>query len=70
MKGNVNPFEWNSREPALQINGLGLRFSLFGAFTDDLDEVRFDVFQTQFLRQVLDINLLCFEVVQDVGQAV
>lgn len=45
MEGDVDAFEWDGGEAALEVDGFGFGFRLLGALLDDFDEVCFDVFE-------------------------
>lgn len=70
MEGDVDAFERDSGEAALEVERFRFGFGLFGAFADDLDEVGFDVVEGHGLHEGLDVDFLGFDVVGDVGQAV
>ena len=70
MEGHINAFEGDGGKSALQLDGLGFGFGLLGAFTDDLDEVGFDVVEGEFLHEGLDVYFLRFEIVRNASKAV
>lgn len=70
VERHVDALERNGREAALELDGAGLGFGLLGALLDDLDQMSLDVLDGQALCQLLNVDLLCLEVVGDVGEAV
>lgn len=70
VKRHVDALEGNSGEAAVEMDGLGLGFGLFGALLNDVDEVSFDVLDRHLLHESVDIDLLGLEEVEDICQAV
>ena len=66
MEGDVDAFEGDGGEAALELDGLGPRRGLGGAFADDVDETGFDVVQGEGFNEGVDIHFLGFEKVGDV----
>lgn len=70
MEGNVDALERDGGEAALEADGLGLGFRLFGALLDDFDEVSFDVLDGHLLHEGSDVDLLSFKEVENVGKTI
>lgn len=70
MEGHVDALERDGGEAALQFERLRLGLGFVRAAFDDLDEVRFDVFERHFFHQGLDVDFLGFEVVGDAGEGI
>ena len=70
VEGDVDSFEGDGGEAALQVDGLGFRGGLGGAVTDDFDEPGFDAIEGTGLDEAVDVDVLGFEVVGDICQAV
>ena len=70
MEGDVDAFEGNGGEAALQLDGGGFRRGLGGASLNDLDEAGFDVVKGERFNEGVDVDFLGFEIVGDVCQAV
>lgn len=70
VEGNVDALERDGGEPALQDQGFRLRFSLLHALIDDLNQMALDVLERHLLHEGLDIDLLRFEDVEHICQAV
>lgn len=70
MEGHIDALEGDGGEAALQLDGLGFRRGLGGAFADDFDESGLDVFQGEGFDEGVDVDFLGFEEVGDVCEAV
>ena len=70
MEGDVDAFEGDGGEAALELDGVGSRRGLGGALLDDFDEAGFDVVEGEGFHEGIDVNFLGFEEVGDVCQAV
>ena len=70
VEGDVDAFEGNSSEAALEVDGFRFGFGLLDAFLDDFDQVGFYFFEGKGLRERLDVYFLSFEVIGNVGEAV
>ena len=66
MEGDVDAFEGNGGEATLELDRLGFRRGLGGAFADDVDEAGFDVVEGEGFDEGVDVDLLGFEEVGDV----
>ena len=66
MERDVDAFERDGGEPALELDGLGLRRGLGGAFADDVDEAGFDVVEGEGFDKGVDVDFLGFEEVGDI----
>lgn len=67
MEGHIDAFEGYGSEAALQLDGLGFRGGLGGAFTDDLDEPGLDVVKGEGFDEGVDVDFLGFEEIGDIG---
>lgn len=70
VERDVDAFERDGGEAALELERFGFGLGFFGAAFDDLDKVGFDVFQRHLLHQRLDVDFLGFEVVCDAGEGI
>ena len=70
VEGDVDAFEGNGGEAALELDGLGFRRCLGCALLDDLDEAGFDVVEGEGFDEGVDVHFLGFEEVGDVCQAI
>lgn len=70
VEGDVDALEGDGGEAALEFDGLGFLGRFRGAGLDDLDQVLLDVVERHGLHELLDVDLLGFEVVKDVGHGV
>ena len=70
MERDVDALERDGGEATLELDGGRLGFGLLGAFVNDFDELGLDVFEGESLHESLNVDLLRFEVVGDVCQAV
>lgn len=70
VERHVNSSERNGGEASLKHNRLGLRFGLLDTLLDDLDKVGLDILQRHALHESGNVDVLCLEVVQQVGEAV
>ena len=70
MEGDIDPFQWNRGKPALEVDWLWFGFGLLGAFVDNLHELGSDLFDRLRLDQRLNVNLLRFQEIGDICQAV
>ena len=66
MKGDVDAFEGDGGEAALELDGLRFRRGLGGAFADDFHEAGFDVVEREGFDEGVDVDFLGFEEVGDV----
>lgn len=66
MEGDVDAFEGDGREAALELDRLGFRRCLGRAFADDVDEAGFDVVKGEGFDKGVDVDFLGFEEVGDV----
>lgn len=51
VERNVDAFERDGGEPALEIDGLGFGLCLLGTLSNDFHQMRFDFFQRHLLRK-------------------
>ena len=70
MEWHINTLQWDGGETTLEIKWFGLGLSLLSTLIDDLDQVSFDILERHALHQLLDVNLLCLEIIGDVGETV
>lgn len=70
VERNVDAFERDSGETALEIDGFGFGLGLLGTLPDYFYQMRFDFFEGHFLCERLDIHFLSFEIVGDISKAV
>ena len=70
MERNVDAFEWDGGEAALQLDWFWLSFGLLNTFANDLDEMCLDIFERHGLRQGLDVDVLGFEIVCDIREGI
>ena len=70
MEGHVNTFKGYGGEAALELDRLGFRRGLGGAFADDFDKAGSDVVEREGFHEGVDVDLLGFEEVGDVCEAV
>ena len=66
MEGDVDAFEGDGGEAALELDRLGFGRGLGGAFADDVDEAGFDVVKGEGFDKGIDVDFLGFEEVGDV----
>lgn len=70
MEWHIDTLEWDGGKSTLKLQRLWFQLGLFGAFANNPDQMFFDVLKGHLLRQSLNIDLLNFEVIGDVGQAI
>jgi len=70
VERDVNAPERNCGKTALEFDWLGLGFSLFGTFLDNLDELLLDVLKGHLRHEGLNVNFLHLEEVEHVGEAI
>lgn len=67
MEGHIDPAERNSSEAALQGQRLWLGFSLLDTFTDNLDQMSFNILERQGLHEGRNIDLLGLQNIEKIG---
>src|SRR5689334_8856690 len=70
MEGNIDTLERNGCETSLEIERFGLSIGLFGASLNNLNKVCLHILNRECLHQLLNVNLLCLEVVGDTSEGV
>lgn len=70
VEGHIDTSERNRGETTLQLDWLRLGLSRLHTLVDDIHEVRLDVLKRHRLHEGLDVNLLCLENVEQIGQGI
>lgn len=70
VEGHIDPFERDGGETPLEGHRISFLSRHGGAFADDVDELGFYRREVERFHQVLDVDLLGFEEVGHVGEAV
>jgi len=70
VERHVDALERNSCETSLKIQGFGLRLCLLDTLTNNFAELAFDLFERKALHEGLNVDILSFEEVGDIGKTV
>ena len=70
VEGDIDPLERDGGETPLEGDRVRFLSRHGGAFADDVDELGFDRGEVEGFHQVLDVDLLSFEEVGHIGEAV
>lgn len=70
VERNIDSAEGNGGEPTLKTDRLGLGFGLLDTFHDNIHKMGLDIFQRHALHEGRNVYILCFQVVEQVREAV
>lgn len=70
MEWNIDAFERDRGKAPLEVDRLWFGFGLFGASTNNFDELSLDLFEGLGLYQGLNVNFLRFQKVGDIRKTI